>query len=98
MPFQKGQSGNPHGRGVEKVWRDAVMLAVNEKDGKGKDARKKLRRLAEALVDAGLGGDISAIREIGDRLDGKPAQIVGGDENGGPIRHSVTVEFVKPDA
>lgn len=98
MPFKKGQSGNPHGSGTEKVWRDAVLLAVNDKEGKGKDARKKLRALAEALVEKGLAGDVGAIKEIGDRLDGKAAQVVAGDENGGPIRHKVTVEFVEPDA
>ena len=30
--------------------------------------------LADVLIDAGLAGDVSALREIGDRLDGKPAQ------------------------
>lgn len=47
------------------------MLAVNAPHTKGK---KKLRALAEKAVALGLAGDVSAIREIGDRLDGKPAQ------------------------
>jgi hypothetical protein len=31
----------------------------------------KLRRLAEALVKKGLDGDVTALKEIGDRMDGK---------------------------
>ena len=36
----------------------------------------KLMRLADALVSNGLNGDTMAIREIADRLDGKPQQSV----------------------
>lgn len=46
------------------------MLAVKESDGD----TNKLRKLARALVEAGAAGDVSALREIGDRLDGKPKQ------------------------
>ena len=38
------------------------------------DGFKKLRKIAQACVDAALEGKMDAIREIGDRLDGKPAQ------------------------
>ena len=34
----------------------------------------KLARLAASTFDKALEGDMAAIREIGDRLDGKPAQ------------------------
>jgi hypothetical protein len=61
----------PKGAWSEKGWRDAIRLAVNEV-GEGK--HKKLRLLATKLVEAGLAGDISALREIGDRLDGKATQ------------------------
>ena len=47
-----------------------MRLAVSEKDGD----HKKLRLLANKLVDKGLEGDTMAIREIADRLDGKPHQ------------------------
>jgi len=61
----------PQGAWSGKAWRDALLLAVNEPHEKGK---KKLRALAEKAVELGLAGDIAAMREIGDRLDGKPAQ------------------------
>ena len=32
--------------------------------------------MAQKLVERGLEGDIAAIKEVGDRLDGKPAQAV----------------------
>lgn len=69
------------------------MLAVNEKDGKSGDARKKLRMLAEKLVEAGLEGDVTALKEIGDRLDGKPAQALTGDPDGGAL----TIKIVRFD-
>ena len=34
----------------------------------------RLRKAAEALLGAAAAGDISAIKELGDRLDGKVAQ------------------------
>lgn len=74
MPWKKGQSGNPGGRSKDKIWGDAIRIAVNEADEGGD--RKKLRVLADRLVDKALEGDITAIKEIGDRLDGKAAQSV----------------------
>jgi len=39
---------------------------------------RRLDLLADKLVAAGLAGDVSALREIGDRLDGKAAQPISG--------------------
>ena len=77
MAWQKGQSGNPRGRAVEKTFRDAVRLAVNEtaKDKKGRQV-KKLRLLAERLVDEAIDGNVMALKEVADRLDGKAVQQV----------------------
>jgi len=71
MPFQKGKSGNPSGRPKEKAFADAVRLAVNRE---GPDGRRKLQAIAEKLADAAVAGEPWAIAQIGDRLDGKPAQ------------------------
>lgn len=59
------------GRKGEKHWADAVRIAVNAKDGEG---RRKLRAIAEKTVEMALDGDMAAIKEIGDRLDGKAHQ------------------------
>lgn len=64
-------AGRPKGAWSDKAWRDAIRVAVNEPHAKG---TKKLRALADELVKAGMAGDISALKEIGDRLDGKATQ------------------------
>ena len=60
------------GPNSDKLWRQAIMRAVSRlsKDGK----TKHLDILAHRLIRAGADGDVSALREIGDRLDGKPTQ------------------------
>ena len=70
----------------DKMWRDALMVAVKRLTDDGKKT-KKLYLLADALISKALTGDVSALREIGDRLDGKPAQAVElGGPDGGPIQ------------
>jgi hypothetical protein len=48
-----------------------------------------LRRIARKLIAMADGGDLHAIREIADRIEGKvpQAKIIQGDEEGGPVRH-----------
>jgi hypothetical protein len=99
MAWKKGETGNPTGRGnAERPWREAIQRAVKRRL-EGKDSPQALDKLADAIVSAGLAGDIAALREIGDRLDGKPAQgvTVSGDDNLSPIRTSLEVMFVKAD-
>ena len=48
---------------------------IKETTSEGKVIKTKaLRLLARQLVKAGLAGDVSALKEIGDRLDGKAMQ------------------------
>lgn len=94
MPFAKGQSGNPGGRGTEKVWREAILKAVRERDTP--EGPQRLSQVAEAIVRAAIAGDVQAAREIGDRLDGKAAQaIIGGDPDDPPIEQSITVRMIR---
>ena len=70
----------------DKLWADAVRLAVNREseDADGK-IRKRLSIIADKLTRAAMDGDMQAIKEVGDRLDGRPAQAVqhsGEGENG----------------
>lgn len=76
MPAPK----TPKGAKSDKEWREAIRLAVHEVrgDGSGKKV-KALRLLSKRLVEAALEGDMTAMKEIGDRLDGKPAQTLGTD-------------------
>ena len=72
---------NPVGMKSDKEWRDAIRLAVHRYRvaGKGEKAKKfrVLQLLADKVVSKALDdGDMAAIKEIGDRLDGRPAQSV----------------------
>ena len=69
---------NPVGPKSDKLWRQAIMLAVNRVSQDGKT--KHLDILAHRLIKSAAEGDISALREIGDRLDGKPTQPLGADD------------------
>lgn len=64
----------------DKLMRDALMLALNReaKDADGKKT-KKLNIIASKLVELAMAGDIQAIKEVSDRVDGKPAQALVGD-------------------
>ena len=83
--------GLPKGATSDKEWRGEIRKAVNELrevDGEPKKVRT-LRLLARKLADRGLEGEIAALREIGDRLDGKPAQAIAikGDPDSPVIFH-----------
>jgi hypothetical protein len=65
-----------------KTWEDTLRRALLAEDG------KMLRAAADALVAKAVYGDVGALKEIGDRLDGKPVQAIGigQDPNAGPVR------------
>ena len=85
MAYKKGETGNPGGRPSMKPWSEALMLAVKRSAEKGKKT-KRLAVLADTCVKKGLAGDMTAIKEIGDRLDGRSVQPhKHGGEDGGPI-------------
>jgi hypothetical protein len=70
---------NPLGSKSDKQWRNAIMLAVHRLASDGKT--KHLDILAARLVRSAAEGDVAALKEIGDRLDGKPTQPMEADEN-----------------
>jgi hypothetical protein len=78
VAFQPGQSGNPGGRSREKIWRNAITRAVTRVVD-GKEGMQVVDELADALVQAARDKDVSALREIGDRLDGKAVQALAND-------------------
>jgi hypothetical protein len=76
MTWKTGQSGNPTGRPVNKPFLDALNRAIAQDDA------KKLRAVAEKLLEKAADGQRWAIRELADRLDGKAHQSIGGPEGG----------------
>lgn len=72
MPFKPGQVANPQGRRAEpKPWRDALRHALSLE---GPDGRKLLDVLAARVVQMAVDGDMEAVKEVANRLDGKPLQ------------------------
>lgn len=64
-----------------KLWRDALDKRLREYN-KGDSKVEQywaLQAIADKLIEAALEGDMQAIKEIGDRVDGKAVQAIGGD-------------------
>lgn len=55
----------------EKTFANMLRVAIKEAHEDGKD---RLRMVADALVTKAMTGDVAAIREVADRLDGKAVQ------------------------
>lgn len=63
----------------EKSFANMLNIAIKQAHDEGRD---KLRAVADALVEKAISGDVQAIKEVADRLDGKvPQGLVGGDED-----------------
>lgn len=80
----------------EKSFANMLNIAIKEATSDG--STTKLRAVAEALVNAAMAGDIHAIKEVADRLDGKVPQGVVGDDQYDPVRMVHEVRRVIVDA
>ena len=60
--------GNTNGRKENRLWGDAIRRRIKQ--------GKSLNILADKLVAMAEGGDMHAIKEIGDRLDGRAVQAI----------------------
>ena len=73
MAWEPGQSGNPAGKKPgtlkERPYRDALRMEIAAADD-----FKGLRAIARAHLEKARSGDMAAIKELADRIDGKPTQ------------------------
>lgn len=78
----------------EKTFANMLRVAIKEAhDEKG----DRLRAVAEALVLKAMTGDVPAIKEIADRLDGKvPQALTGDEENPITIINRIERSVVRP--
>lgn len=76
-------AGNSNsGRRAEKPFADALRMELK---AAGED-HKALRMIARALIMKAADGDMQAIKEFADRIDGKvPQGVIGGDEDDAPL-------------
>lgn len=86
MAEKGAQPGNKNAT-KNKPWSEAINRALLAEDG------KKLRLLADKLIDRALDGDVTALKEVGDRVDGKPAQAITGSDGG-----ELVVRLIPADA
>jgi hypothetical protein len=79
-----------------RLWRDAVLREVARQGGSLADG---LAKAAAMLFQHAVNGEQWAVKELGDRIDGKPAQMLihNGDEDGGPVQVEGRIKLVKPD-
>ena len=72
-----GEKGNNFSSKNNRLWANTLKRALAQSDG------ERLRRIAEKLIDKAEEGDLAAIKELGDRVDGRAAQqILGAGEDG----------------
>jgi hypothetical protein len=70
-----------------KVWHAAIMRALERRTAKREDGQLEIDALSDNLIQHIDAGDLSALKEFGDRMDGKPAQaIIGGGDDDPPIK------------
>jgi hypothetical protein len=79
----------------EKSFANMLNIAIKEANEQGVT---KLREVADALVREAIGGNVAAIREVAERLDGKVPQALVGDDDSDAINIVTRVvrEIVRP--
>jgi hypothetical protein len=80
-----------------KIWHAAIMRALEKRDQSRADGKKEIDALADKLIDLVAEGDLAALKEFGDRLDGKPAQAIVGDDDSPPVRVEGRIKLIKPE-
>ena len=70
-----GTIGNKNSSKDNRVWGKVVRKLAVQED------YKRIHKVAEALFRKAEDGDISAIKELGDRIDGRAQQTISGDSD-----------------
>ncbi len=81
-----------------KVWRSAIERALERRTQSRTDGIKEIDALADQLLTLVAQGDLGALKEFGDRIDGKPAQALthSGPEEGLPVQVEGRIKLVRP--
>lgn len=61
------------------MWKNALTRALDQYESDGVVRGEALRKIADRLIAKALEGDMTAIKEFGDRIDGKPAMTIDGE-------------------
>jgi hypothetical protein len=87
---------NPRGQQRDKPFRDAIRMeaALAEEGNESPAQPGSLRYIARQLL-IRAAQETAAAKEIGDRLDGRPAQAIVGDGDADPV--SMVITWQKPE-
>lgn len=79
-----------------KPFSEALNIAIRRAVESGKHkGRKRLDVIAEKLAIDAMNGNMAAIKEVADRLDGRPAQQIHTvDDDGNPAPTGIAIVFV----
>lgn len=83
-----------------KKWSGAIRRALHEYESDTVKQGEALLEIAKGVVRDALAGDKDARAEIGNRLDGKPAQaIIGGDDDDPAVKvmTEITIRAIDAD-
>jgi hypothetical protein len=80
MAERGGQPGNTNGS-KSRLFEQAFLREIKQRDLKDGDG-ETLRRIAAAMIDKILAGDVPAFTASRDTVDGKPAQTLQGPDGG----------------
>ena len=87
----KGNQNAAKGR----KWAIAIEREIARLEGG--DLEAGLARLAKSLVRQAEAGEQWALKEVGDRTDGKPTQPISGDSEGPPVKvEAILIRGVDP--
>ena len=84
-----GQPGNENAR-KGKLFYGELRKTLVQNDA------LKLRQIAEKLVESAIEGEPWAVKEVMDRMDGKPLQATSIENTDGTSITGIQVNFVKP--
>ena len=79
--FKPGQSGNPNGR-PPKAWTMSTLIEEALEEVEEQSGKPFKHLVAKRLAKMAVSGDIQAIKEINDRIDGRPKQAIDHTTNG----------------
>ena len=87
-----GQPGNTNSNKNNRIWANTIRKLAIQED------YKRIHAIAEKLFEKAAEGDLGAMKEVGDRLDGKAVatqELTGPD--GSNLPSGIGILFVKPD-
>ena len=87
-----GQPGNTNSSKNNRIWANTIRKLAIQED------YKRIHAIAEKLFEKAAEGHLGAMKEVGDRLDGKAVatqELTGPD--GSNLPSGIGILFVKPD-